>query len=178
MIYRYRMLSEVNEDFLREFEIQAKANFLDLHELIQNSVNFKGNELASFFICDGEWNRRTEITLLDMEEGEKEEKANLLMDKTSLMEQMNEPRQRIVYEYDFLNPKTFYIELKAIGKEEEGVEYPRCSFSVGEPEAPKPAEEDDISDEAEEIEDSGITEIDKLLRELGSGMNEEGDSEI
>lgn len=175
MIYRYRMLSEVNEDFLREYELKSGSSFLDFHKLIQDTVKFQGNELASFYICDSEWNRRTEITLLDMDEGEDNDQQDiLLMSGTKLKEFMEEPRQRVIYEYDFLNPKTFYIELKGILKDDPKIDYPHCSFSTGEAEPPKPPEEDL---EEEDLNEIGIKEIDKLLRDLGAGSDEEDDFE-
>ena len=37
-----------------------------------------------------------------------------------------------MYEYDFLNPKVFYIELLKVLQEQDGVSYPRCTHKVKE----------------------------------------------
>ena len=34
MIYRFRMLSDENDNFVRDFELDAEASLLDLHEFI------------------------------------------------------------------------------------------------------------------------------------------------
>ena len=170
MIYRYRMLSEANEEFLREYEFKATQTFLDFHEIIMETVKFPTQELASFFICDGEWNRLSEITLLDMQDaniGDEEYIPPLMMADSRLKDYMEEPRQRIVYEYDFLNPRTFYIEMNAISKDQGDVVYPRCLYSRGEPLEPKPIE---IEEEIQGIEEE---ELDELLRDLGGGLIEE-----
>ena len=49
--YRFRMLMDDQEDFLRDFEILSSQTFLDFHNLIRESVELQGNELASFFVC-------------------------------------------------------------------------------------------------------------------------------
>jgi len=36
----------------------ASQTFLDLHKLIVETVELKGNELASFFICDRNWRKK------------------------------------------------------------------------------------------------------------------------
>lgn len=183
MIYKYRMLSESNDDFLREYEIKSSSRFLDFHLLIQDTVKFLGNELASFYICDSQWNPITQITLLDMVDEDPEKDLEgydaqeiLVMHKSLLMDFMEEPRQRLIYEYDFLKPKTFYIELKGIVKEEAGVSYPRCTFSVADPEPPKPID-DDEDDILEVLEDIEISEIDQLLDDMGGAMPEDSDPE-
>ncbi|HRY99513.1 MAG TPA: hypothetical protein P5550_10710 [Bacteroidales bacterium] len=176
MIYKYRMLSEANEDFLREFELKASNSFLEFHELIQQTVKFSTLELASFFICDGGWNRMTEITLLDMQEANPDEEGYeppLMMKDALLRDYMEEPRQRIVYEYDFLRPKTFYIEMNGIAKAEEGTAYPRCVYSRGEPLEPQ------VRDEEDDFENIEIADIeDLMLDELDEGIIEEGPSEV
>jgi hypothetical protein len=175
MIYRYRMLSEANEDFLREYELKAAQTFLEFHELIQETVKFSSRELASFFICDGEWNRHTEITLLNMEEpnpNDEQYQPPLMMADALLRDYMEEPRQRIIYEYDFLNPKTFYLEMKGLSSEEAGVTYPRCLFSKGEPLETK------ILDEDEGFENIEVADLDDLLTDLEDDTLDEGPADM
>ncbi|MEZ5082068.1 MAG: hypothetical protein R2750_01225 [Bacteroidales bacterium] len=68
-IYKFRMLSGENDDFVRDIEIQASQTFKHFHDIINDCIVMKGNELASFHICDQKWNKNTEITLIDMLEG-------------------------------------------------------------------------------------------------------------
>lgn len=64
--FRFRILFEDQNVFIRDIEIKDDNSFEDFHNIIQESVNLGGNELASFFICDNEWNKISEITLIDM----------------------------------------------------------------------------------------------------------------
>jgi hypothetical protein len=136
-IYKFRMLYGENEDFVRDYEIQAAQTFEDFHNLIAESVGLDRNELASFHICDQKWNKKHEITLIDMLEGaEPDAEGNgvehpAVMKNSLIKDFINEPRQRLLYEYDFLNMKTFFLELQSVFKQKEENSYPRCSFKRG-----------------------------------------------
>ncbi|MFU8842624.1 MAG: IS1096 element passenger TnpR family protein [Bacteroidales bacterium] len=136
-IYKFRMLYGENEDFVRDFELKATQNFEDFHKLIAESVDLNPEELSSFHICDQKWNKKTEITLIDMLEGEDAEPKNSTVQETYVMHNalirdfINEPRQRLLYEHDFLNMKTFFIELLSVYKIKEDGIYPRCTFKRG-----------------------------------------------
>ena len=66
MIYSFRIVSDEITNFKREIEIDASATFLDLKNAICESVGYKKDELASFFICNEGWEKEKEITLEDM----------------------------------------------------------------------------------------------------------------
>lgn len=176
-IYKFRMLSEENEDFLRDFEIQATQTFEDLHGLITECVSLKGNELASFYICDQKWNKQLEITLLDMKDMEEEQEAReeednetYVMTHSLIRDFINEPHQRLLYEYDFLDPKVFYLELLSVYKQKDDDSYPRCTLSRGnmnENVTPEELEEDD-----EELRSQLLEDFDSIL---GDRLDEGGD---
>ncbi|WP_324464530.1 hypothetical protein [Lentimicrobium sp.] len=141
------MLHEDQEDFLRDFDILASQSFADFHQIIKQSVELSGNELASFFVCDRNWRKKKEITLINMqddaisqqeEEYEDERRGPkpgripiAEMDKVRIKDIIDDPHQRLLYEYDFLNPKTFYIELMRILDADKTAEYPVCVKSTG-----------------------------------------------
>jgi hypothetical protein len=136
-IYKFRMLYGENEDFVRDFEIEATQNFEDFHKVITESVDLNPDELSSFHICDQKWHKKTEITLIDMLEGEDTEKESFPFRETHVMRNslirdfINEPRQRLLYEHDFLSMKTFFIELLSVSRiKQEGI-FPRCTFKRG-----------------------------------------------
>lgn len=138
-IYKFRMRSEENDNFVRDIEIQASQTFGDFHDMISECVNLNGNELASFHICDQKWNKLIEITLIEMisEAGEEDESTKhieetYVMHNARIRDFINEPSQRLVYEYDFLNMKTFYIELLSVFKQKDEAKYPRCTNKRGE----------------------------------------------
>lgn len=137
-IYKFRMVSEEHDNFLRDIEIKASQSFEEFHNIISDCVRFDGKELASFHVCDQQWNKLKEITLIEMLNGEEEEDGTKHIEETFVMNSayirdfINEPNQRLLYEYDFLNMKTFFIELISVFKQKEEGKYPRCTHQRGE----------------------------------------------
>jgi len=139
-VYKFRMLTDTNDEFIRDFEILGNQTFQDFHRIIQKNVNLGSEELASFHICDQRWTKLKEITLLDMRfEDEAETKdedkeyieEQFAMKDSKIKNFIEEPHQRLVYEYDFLDIKTFFIELLGVWKQQEDLTYPLCSYSRG-----------------------------------------------
>ncbi|MFA6949372.1 MAG: hypothetical protein WCQ70_01685 [Lentimicrobiaceae bacterium] len=147
-LYRFRLLFEEQDDFLRDYDILASQTFLDLHNLIVETVGLKGNELASFFICDRNWRKKREITLMDMQPAEEDKPVyededdeeqsqrkkslpSIEMGKVKIKELIDDPHQRLLYEYNFLNPTAFYIELMKIINADTIEGYPKCVKSQG-----------------------------------------------
>lgn len=177
--YRFRMLHEDHEDFLRDFDLMSKQSFADFHDIIKQNVSLKGNELASFFVCDPNWRKKKEITLINMqEEVEEEEDAGqeerglrsksakkiptIEMEKVRIKDVIDDPHQRLIYEYNFLNPLTFYIELTRILEADPRQSYPLCSKSSGEfiLHTPTPLPPDDFD---EERDIAMLSEFDDIL---------------
>lgn len=145
-VYKFRLLFDDVDDFVRDYEILAKQTFKDFHNCIINSIKgLSPDELASFHICDRKWNKHREITLVDMsndsdfgdEEEEKmdeEEKKEptIIMEHAKISDFIDDPHQRIIYEHDFLHIRTFYIELLKSFESTSEKKYPICTFSAGE----------------------------------------------
>lgn len=142
--YRFRLLFEEQEDFLRDIEIKPGQTFKDFHDIIIQSAEIEGNELASFFICDPRWNKQREITLIDMgvklpetdfdEDDRKPVNVPLpvmIMEDVKIREVIDDPHQRILFEYNFLNPRTFFIELTKIVDADVKKQYPICVKKEG-----------------------------------------------
>lgn len=132
MIYRFLMLSDEVDDFRREIQIDAEATFLDLHKAIMQSVGFKPGEMCSFFICDDDWTRRTEITLVDM--GAPTDADTCLMEDTRLEELIEDEHQRLIYIFDYMMERGFYMELREIITGNT-LTKAICTRSVGQPPA-------------------------------------------
>ncbi len=166
-LYRFRLLYEEQEDFLRDYDILASQTFLDFHDLIKETVELTGNELASFFICDKNWRKKKEITLIDMQQSEEDlssviddedekpgrtsKMPTFEMSKVRIKDIIDDPHQRLLFEYDFLNPKTFYIELMKIVDADMKEKYPKCIKSSGKLISTVISPMPFISDEADEI---------------------------
>ena len=141
--YRFRILFEEQDDFLRIIEIKPGQTFKDFHDAILKSVEIEGNELASFFVCDPLWNKQREITLIDMgiklpdtDEDEDGKPVNIpmpvmIMDDMKIRDVIEDPHQRILFEYNFLNPRVFYIELSKVVDADAKKVYPVCVKKEG-----------------------------------------------
>lgn len=161
MVYKIRIILDAQDDIFRDIEIEADNSLEELHNTITQSFGFLGNEMASFYTCDEEWNQEEEIALFDMS-GENE--ALKLMNETFIEDVLTEKSPKLIYVYDFLNMWTFYVELADIVAREDGRSYPNVIFSFGElPESPpeKKFEADpgiDIDDSLENYDDLGFEE--------------------
>ena len=130
MIFRIRVILDVEEDVLRDIEIEAKSTLKDLHEVITKSFGFLGNELASFYESDKDWKQGKELPILSIDNNTS--MANEKLDQIFIGSQ-----KRLIYVYDFLNMWTFYVELKESGKIISGINYPNLINSQGDvPEDP------------------------------------------
>ena len=129
MIYKFRLLSDEIEDFRRDIEIDSEATFLELHKAILASVNYPDDQMTSFFICNDNWIKEQEITLEDM--GSRSDEDNYVMAETIIGDFIEEEKQRVMYVFDPLADRVFYMELSKIefGKD---IEEARCVKSIGE----------------------------------------------
>ncbi|MDR0844505.1 MAG: hypothetical protein LBN71_04730 [Tannerella sp.] len=130
MIYKFLILSDEVNNFKREIEISPEATFWDLHSAILDATNFSRNEISSFFICDDNWRKKTEVTLFDM--GASSEVDTFLMENTRLEELLEEEHQKLIYVFDNMLERSFFIDLIEIvpGR---NVDKPVCSLEVGQP---------------------------------------------
>ncbi|MCK5840475.1 MAG: hypothetical protein KAG99_11540 [Bacteroidales bacterium] len=124
-IYRFRLLNDEDDDFLRDIEIGSNQTFSDFHDVIRKAAGINSNELASFFVCDKKWQKQLEITLVDMGEGFIE------MNRSILKDFVTEPKQRLLYEYNILSQGALFIELIASFKSKSDKKYPAITKSVG-----------------------------------------------
>jgi hypothetical protein len=111
MIYNFRVVSDEVDNFRRDIQIDADASFLDLRNAIYDSVGYDKNQMCSFFICDGQWEKEREITLEDM--GLDASEDAYLMEDTILSDEIEDEGQRLMLTFDYLNDRSFYIEMKS-----------------------------------------------------------------
>ena len=129
MVYKFRLLSDEVDDFRRDIEIDSDATFIELHKAILESVGYPDDQMTSFFICNEKWIKEIEITREDM--GSMSEEENYIMDETVIGDLVEEEKQKLMYVFDPLADRVFYMELSKIefGKD---IDTPVCTRSVGE----------------------------------------------
>lgn len=135
MIYRFRIILDAHEDVFRDIEISNEDTLEDFHNAITQAFGFGGQEIASFFTSDEEWNQEEEISLFSMEDSVRD------MQNTQIQDVVSKEQTKLIYIYDFLSMWTFLIELADIGEPTPGTLYPNLLFAHGQ-----------IPDEAPETE--------------------------
>ena len=130
MVYRFLLLSDEADNFKREIQISSQATFLDFHKEILKVTGYDENQIYSFFICGDDWSKQMEVTLIEMDTSSEED--NYVMEDTLLEELLEEEQQKLLYVFDQLHERVFFIELREIitGKD---LKDPVCTKSVGEP---------------------------------------------
>jgi hypothetical protein len=109
MIYLFRMVSDENQDFLRDVVISSTDTFMDFHQCIQKNLNYDPSQLASFFITNENWEKQKEITLIDMMEDTAFD--TVTMDRAVIGETVSRVNDRLIYVFDFFSERAFFIEL-------------------------------------------------------------------
>jgi len=130
MVYRFILLSDEVDDFRRDILIDSDATFFELHEAILDSVGYAKDQMSSFFICDDDWSKETEITLVEMDTSSEED--SYVMEATRLSDVLEDEKQKLLYVFEYLTERAFFMELKEIitGKSQEKAE---CIKSIGNP---------------------------------------------
>jgi hypothetical protein len=130
MVYRFVILSDEVDDFRREILIDSDATFFDLHRAIIDSVAYAKDQMASFFICNDDWVKEKEITLIEMDTSSEED--NYVMDSTRLADLLEEEKQKLLYVFEYLTERSFFMELREIipGQTKKKAE---CIKSIGSP---------------------------------------------
>ena len=112
MVYKFRLLSDEVEDFRRDIEIDSDATLLDHHKAILESVDYPDDQMTSFFICNNNWIKEAEITREDM--GSVSEEDSNVMEETVIGDLIEEEKQKLMYVFDPLADRVFYMELSKI----------------------------------------------------------------
>lgn len=130
MVYKFRLISDEVDDFFREIKIDSDASFYDLHEAIIKCTGYKDDQMTSFFICDNDWEKGTEITLEDMGTSGSDEDIYTMKD-TPLSELLEDEKQKLIYVFDPLAERVFFIELSEVITGQD-LKHAICSRKEGE----------------------------------------------
>ena len=132
MVFRFLILSDEVDDFKREIKIDSEATFLDLYNAIMDSVGYTKDQMCSFFICDDDWEKGKEVTLEEMDDNP--EMDSWVMKDTTISELVEDEKQKLLYVFDYITERCFFIELSEIitGKDMDGA---KCTKKSGD--APK-----------------------------------------
>ena len=127
MVYRFVVLTDEDETFVREFEFLDSHTLLDFHNTIQEELEFDKSQIASFYMATETWEKEEEFTLFDMGAG------SSTMENAVLEEVIFRKNQKLLYVFDFFNDRALFVEYVGETKEDDNMEYPICTNSKGLP---------------------------------------------
>ncbi|MFA8436970.1 MAG: hypothetical protein ACEPOZ_20885 [Marinifilaceae bacterium] len=131
MIYKFRILSEENENFVREIEIDAEQTFLDLHNCIQNSTKYDSSQMASFYVIGNDGLRGKEIALFEMNTEEDDNMNVVAMDVAMIREFASKEEPVLTYVFDFFSDRYFTLELVETRRGGRAQDYPKVLLAEG-----------------------------------------------
>jgi len=154
--FRVLLDTEQESEIFRDILINENDNFESLYQAIISSFRFQGDQMASFYISNDNWDKGHEISLMDMHYGDESiDELASVMSNAVLRDFMSEPDQKIILVYDFLRMWIFLIEL--VERNDETIAAPETLLAIGmaPPEDSRIASLDDEDDMAwgEEDED-------------------------
>ncbi|WP_068598834.1 hypothetical protein ACF3NR_11750 [Vaginella massiliensis] len=127
MIYKIRVILDTKEDVFRDIEIKEKQTLFTLYKGIISAFSLQGDELASFYESDEEWEQGKEIPLEDMsDDGTDETMADFY-----IKEAFTKVGDRMIFVYDYFDLWTFFVELIAIEDKPAVLNYPLTVYRFG-----------------------------------------------
>ena len=142
MIYKIRVVLDVKEDVIRTIAIDSKSTLEELHNTITNVFGFSGQQMASFYRTDEDWNQGEEIPLINMDDSP----GALSMATTSIEQNIEDEGEKLIYVYDFLEMWTFFVEIVEVSESSED-KLPKLVLTIGE--VPEKAPEKEFTAEKE-----------------------------
>ena len=124
MLLQFRMLSDEDDNFLRDYLLPPEMTLADLHAFISDDLKYEKENMPSFFTSDREWNRLSEYTYLDLgldeDEGVEGTSVPGAMSDMTLADVIRQNHNRLIYQFDAVGDRAFYLELVDARRDEEG----------------------------------------------------------
>ena len=125
MILRIRVILNVEEDVLRDIEIDESLTMMEFHKAISSFFGFDSSEPSIFFKSNNKWEREDEIKIFKLDENDQ------VYPDSSVKEFLKSKGDKLIFVYDFLNYWTFFIDVNEAVEKVKDREYPFCLLSVG-----------------------------------------------
>jgi len=110
--YKFRILldNSDNEEIFRDIEIDGDHSFEDFYRIIIAAFFFEGDQMASFYCSNAEWDKGEEIALFDMGDDTSDNRLRIMAD-SRIQDFVSAEDERFILVYDFLKMWCFLIEL-------------------------------------------------------------------
>jgi hypothetical protein len=161
-MYKIRIILDTKEDVIRTILVDESVSLESLHATIAKSFGFEGQQMASFYRTDDEWNQGEEIPLFNMAEAGED----ISMQTCFINEILPKENSKLIYVYDFLKMWTFYVDVVEISSEiKENL--PETILSFGEIPEKEPKKEFVVENFGDDFDDEDINDLDDLDENYG-----------
>ncbi len=126
MVFRFRMLSDENDNFVRDYEVLYDMTLLEFNDFLIQALEYEPC-MASFFTADERWEKLREFTPMDM--GDESEDAPTNMASVTLGQIIHNNRDRLIYLFDVFGDRAYFLELTGAYPVDQTAEYPREIFA-------------------------------------------------
>lgn len=133
-LFKFRVLSSENKDFVRDIVIPDSQRFYDLHMAIQAACKYDFTQMTSFYLSDESWEKGDEISMMAMDPDSTDADTPYYMKDVFLSDLIKEENQRLLYLFDFFSVRMLFIELVdqwEANEAEAEQKYPQCPLSEG-----------------------------------------------
>ncbi|MFM7758988.1 MAG: IS1096 element passenger TnpR family protein [Crocinitomicaceae bacterium] len=156
--FRVLLDTDKNEEIFRDILIRDTDNFESLFQSIVKAFNFKGDQMASFYVSNDSWDKGHEISLMDMSyDDDSIDALPGVMKNAIIKDFLEEPDQKFILVYDFMKMWIFLVEL--IGFDRIEPESPEIILAVGTP--PIESTKEMLDENMFSSEDAGVTDYEE-----------------
>jgi hypothetical protein len=178
-IYKFRASYEDDDSIFRDIEIKPSQTINDLESIIISSYNLPASATGNFYKSNDNWQRLKQLNIApvpQLKKGKAKAKGNANSIPV-LVAFIDDPHQKLIYEYKGTQEFTFLIELISLtGSEKSNMMYPASVKQQG----PSPFKKEELvahfskamDDEEEEIHVVDSEEVDV------ESMTLEGEEEV
>lgn len=155
IIFKYRMLSDESDNFVRDFEVYPDMTLTEFHNFLIRALRYD-DCMVSIFKSDAEWRIVEEFAQIDMGDGPGVPRC---MDNVRLMDVNSDFHDRLIYTFDMMNNRSYYLELIDMQRPAADLKYPRVAFEH----APVPDQYDpEATEEAGSIFDEMMSDYNEF----------------
>ncbi len=126
--FRILLDSEDKAEIFRDILVADHDTFEAFYHSILDAFHFSGDQMASFYTSNENWDKGEEISLFDMSFGD-DDQSPRVMSNTTIRELIETKDQKFILVHDFLRIWIFLIEL--IEYQQETPDRMRVTLAVG-----------------------------------------------
>ncbi len=127
MILTFRFISDEEESFVLDLNINHDQSFLQMHQKIQETLGYDASQMSSFFISNQNWEKLNEITLIDMGYNDQVQ----VMSDTLIGDYFSATKQNLLYVFDLFAERLLFASVTRVIDAEPPIELPSVSKFEG-----------------------------------------------